>query len=97
MGCNASAVNVVHPLAPEFKSPVLPTVSRSPTEIWNAIDENLPIFKAPKVARDKHRKTVHIYVASTFADFHSVRKVRCRIGHPIRRSCFVKCSCLIRA
>lgn len=77
MGCNTSAVNVVHPLVhstPDLKSPVLPAVSRSPIETWNAIEESLPVVKSPKVARDKHGKTIHIYVASTFTDFHAVRK-----------------------
>ena len=48
-------------------------VGRSPEELWSQVDRGGHPSKKAHIARDQAWKTIHIYVASTFCDFHAVR------------------------
>ena len=47
-------------------------VPKSPDELWSIIERRCQLVKRTRVQRDRAWKTIHVYVASTFSDFHDV-------------------------
>ena len=62
------SVGTVCPQNAQFEN----QIGMSPEELWSEVDKGCHPSKKSHIARDQAWKTVHIYVASTFCDFHAV-------------------------